>query len=106
MFGLGALAYYGLGLSAEPGTLEYSVMWPQYVKDRIHSTYAYFGGSCIVTALSAAAAFRSPTMMNLMMRNSWLVIGGTMAAMIGTGMVVRLVFYCTSYHNFCSCSEV
>jgi len=93
VFGLGALAYYGLGMSAQPGTLEYSVMWPSYVKERIHSAYGYFGGSCVVTALSAAAAFRSPVMMNLMMKNSWLVIGGTLAAMIGTGMVVRSIPY-------------
>ena len=97
VFGLGALAYYGLGMSAKPGTLEYSVMWPSYVKERIHSAYGYFGGSCVLTALSAAAAFRSPVMMNLMMKNSWLVIGGTLAAMIGTGMVVRFVEFLVDY---------
>jgi len=69
--GLGALCFYGLGLSTEPGALERSLIWPQYVRDRIHATYAYFGGSIVITAASAAAAFRSPTIMNLMMKNSW-----------------------------------
>jgi len=93
VFGIGALCYYGLGLSSEPGTLERSMMWPQYVRDRIHSTYTYFGGSIILTAAAAAASFRSPAMMNLMMKNSWLVIGGSMAAMIGSGMVCRGIPY-------------
>ena len=37
--GVGALAYYGAGLSGEMGAAEKSVMWPQYVKDRIRDTY-------------------------------------------------------------------
>jgi FtsH-binding integral membrane protein len=89
IFGLGALCYYGLGMSSEAGVLERSMMWPQYVRDRIHATYAYFGGSIILTAASAAAAFRSPVIMNMMMRNSWMVLAGSMVALIGTGMVVR-----------------
>jgi len=92
-FGLGSLCYYGLGLSNEPGTLERSLMWPQYVRDRIHATYSYFGGSIILTAASAAAAFRSPVMMNLMMKNSWLVIGGSLVAMIGTQMLCTSIPY-------------
>ena len=37
--GIGALAFYGAGLSGEMGAVEKSVMWPQYVKDRIRDTY-------------------------------------------------------------------
>ena len=33
--GLGALAYYGLGMSNEVGTVERAVMWPEEVKKRI-----------------------------------------------------------------------
>ena len=39
VLGVGALAYYGAGLSGEMGAAEKSVMWPQYVKDRIRDTY-------------------------------------------------------------------
>ena len=39
VLGVGALAYYGAGLSGEMGAAEKSVMWPQYVKDRIKDTY-------------------------------------------------------------------
>ena len=35
VIGLGALAFYGLGLSNEVGTVDRAVMWPQEVKDRI-----------------------------------------------------------------------
>ncbi|KAF4084740.1 hypothetical protein AMELA_G00109330 [Ameiurus melas] len=91
--GLGALCYYGLGMSSELGALEKSVIWPQYVKDRIHSTYMYFAGSVGVTALSAVAVSRTPALLGLMMRGSWLAIGATFAAMIGAGMLVRSISY-------------
>jgi len=48
-------------------------IWPQYVKDRIRSTYMYFAGSVGLTALSAVAVSRSPALMSLMTKGSWLV---------------------------------
>ena len=33
--GLGALAFYGLGLSNEVGSVDRAVLWSQEVKDRI-----------------------------------------------------------------------
>lgn len=92
-FGIGSLCYYGIGLSQEPGAVEKSMVWPKYVKDRIKATYAYFGGSIVVTALSAYAVSQSPKFLNIMMRNSWLAIGATFAAMIGSGMLVRSMPY-------------
>nr|XP_033799684.1 growth hormone-inducible transmembrane protein [Geotrypetes seraphini]XP_033799685.1 growth hormone-inducible transmembrane protein [Geotrypetes seraphini] len=91
--GLGALGYYGLGMSNEIGAIEKAVIWPQYVKDRIRSTYMYFAGSIGLTAASALAISRSPVFMNLMMRSSWLAIGATFAAMIGAGILVRSIPY-------------
>ncbi|XP_005992484.1 growth hormone-inducible transmembrane protein [Latimeria chalumnae] len=91
--GLGALCYYGLGMSNEIGAIEKAVVWPQYVKDRIRSTYMYFAGSVSLTAVSAVLASRSPMLMNLMMKNSLLAIGATFAVMIGAGMLVRTIPY-------------
>ncbi|XP_072851168.2 growth hormone-inducible transmembrane protein [Pogona vitticeps] len=91
--GLGALCYYGLGMSNEVGAIEKAVIWPQYVKDRIRSTYLYFGGSVGLTALSAVLVSRSPALMSMMTRGSWLAIGATFAAMIGAGMLVRSIDY-------------
>ncbi|XP_051968832.1 growth hormone-inducible transmembrane protein-like [Xyrauchen texanus] len=91
--GLGALCYYGLGMSNEMGAIEKAVIWPQYVKERIHSTYMYFAGSVGLTALSAVAVSRTPALMGLMMGGSWLAIGATFAAMIGAGMLVRSISY-------------
>uniref|UniRef100_A0A3P9MXX8 Growth hormone inducible transmembrane protein n=1 Tax=Poecilia reticulata TaxID=8081 RepID=A0A3P9MXX8_POERE len=91
--GLGALCYYGLGMSNEIGAIEKSMIWPQHVKDRIHSTYMYFAGSIGLTALSAVAVSRNPALMGLMMRGSWMAIGATFAAMIGAGMLVRSISY-------------
>ena len=63
------------------------------VRERIRDTYLYFGSSLVFTAASAVAISRSPVMMNLMMRNSLLAMFGTLAAMIGSGMVCRSLPY-------------
>lgn len=87
-------------------------MWPQYVKDRIKSTYFYFGSSIAVTAASAVAAFRSPVVMNLVTKNGFVVskclipfifltdifvlfqgIAVSLAAIIGTGMLAQGIEY-------------
>ncbi len=71
--GIGALAFYGLGLSNEAGIIEKSSVWPQYVRDRLASTYGYVAAGLAFTAGSAVAAARSPVIMNLVMRNSIMV---------------------------------
>ncbi|XP_033747715.1 growth hormone-inducible transmembrane protein-like [Pecten maximus] len=91
--GIGALCYYGLGLSKESGAVDRAMMWSQEVRQRIRSTYMYFGGSVALTALSAMAVVRTPVLMNLAMKNSWLAIGASFAAMIGSGMVCRSIPY-------------
>lgn len=91
--GLGALVFYGLGLSNDVGILDKSHAWPQYVRDRIQSTYLYFGGGLGVTAASAVAVARTPALMNLMMRNSWVAIIATFAAVIGSGALARSIPY-------------
>jgi len=87
--------YYGLGLSKEAtgnSAFDRSMVWPEYVRQRIRETYLYFiGGSLAFTAAGAVAAFRSPVMINLIMKNSWMAILGTLAYMIGTGMVARYI---------------
>jgi len=93
VLGLGGLAFYGLGFSGEMGAVEKQVMWPQYVKERIRDTYMYFGGSILATAGTAAAVFRSPAAMNVVMRQGWMALGVSIAAMIGSGMLVRSLPY-------------
>jgi len=93
VLGLGALAYYGAGMSGEMGAVEKSVMWPEYVRQRIRDTYMYFGGSLAATAGTAVAAFRSPTVMNLVSRGGLLAMGVSIAAMIGSSMVARSIPY-------------
>ena len=87
------MAYYGMGLSDELGAVDKQMMWPQYVKDRIKDTYMYFGGSILATAGTAAAVFRSPAAMNIVMRQGWMALGVSIAAMIGSGMLVRSIPY-------------
>lgn len=91
--GLGALAFYGLGLSNGEGAAERAVMWPDYVKQRVRDTYMYFGASIGITAATAGAIFRTPALMNIVMRQGWVALGVSIAAMIGSGMVVRSLPY-------------
>lgn len=93
VLGLGALCYYGLGMSNEVGAIDRATLWPEVVRQRVRDTYLYFGASLAATAGSAVAVARSPAMMNLMMRNSWLALFGTLAAMIGTGMMCQAIPY-------------
>jgi len=96
VLGLGGLAFYGLGLSNEMGAIDKQMMWPDYVKSRIQDTYMYFGGSIAATAGTAAAIFRSPAAMNIVMRQGWMALGVSIAAMIGSGMLVRSLPYQTA----------
>ncbi|XP_015610481.1 growth hormone-inducible transmembrane protein [Cephus cinctus] len=91
--GLGALCFYGLGLSSETGAIDEMGLWPQYVKDRIHSTYMYFGGSVLMTAASGALCLRSPTVMKIVSRQGWVALGLSMVAMIGSGVVAQSIPY-------------
>uniref|UniRef100_A0A146KQJ1 Growth hormone-inducible transmembrane protein n=2 Tax=Lygus hesperus TaxID=30085 RepID=A0A146KQJ1_LYGHE len=93
VFGVGALCYYGLGFSSKPGALEQSVVWPEYVKQRVRDTYMYFGASLGVTAAAASAAFRSPQIMRLVSAGGFVGIAATMAALVGTGMLCRSIKY-------------
>nr|CAD7396182.1 unnamed protein product [Timema poppensis] len=91
--GLGALCFYGLGLSKDASVIDQAVMWPQYVRDRIKTTYMYVAGSMFITAGSTMAALRSPRVMAFVSSNSLLSIAVTMAAVIGSGMVVQGIPY-------------
>jgi len=91
--GLGALAFYGLGLGREAGALDRSVVWPQYVKERIRDTYLYFGASIGATAATAVAVFRTPALANIVFRQGWIALGVSIAAMIGSGILVRSIPY-------------
>lgn len=68
-------------------------VWPQYVRDRVHDTYLYFGSSVAITAASAAAVFRTPALLNLFARTGWVAMIATCAAMIGSGMIARSIPY-------------
>ncbi|KZC04192.1 PREDICTED: growth hormone-inducible transmembrane protein-like [Dufourea novaeangliae] len=91
--GLGALCYYGLGFSSSAGAIDYAGLWPEYVKDRIKSTYMYFGASIAASAASAAVCLRSQAVMNMVMRQGWIALGASMVAMIGSGMLAQSIPY-------------
>lgn len=82
-----------MGLSNQSGFIERAGLWPQYVRDRVHSTYSYFGAGLGITASAAYAFTRSPALMNLAMRNSMVSVFATLALMVGSGMLVRSLPY-------------
>jgi len=53
----------------------------------------YFGASIGISAASAVAVFRTPAILNLVSRGGWMAMIGTMAVMIGSGMVARSIPY-------------
>jgi len=93
VLGLGALAYYGLGLSNQVGSVDRAVFWSEEVKTRIRDTYAYFGASIGLTAATAGAIFKTPALLNLVARGGFVAMGVSIAAMIGTGMFARSIPY-------------
>lgn len=46
-----------------------------------------------ITAVSAAAVFRTPALLNLFARTGWVSMLATIALMIGSGMVARSIPY-------------
>lgn len=95
--GIGALCYYGLGLSSEMSIIDNATVWPQYVRDRVKATYMYFGGSVCITAASALAAFRSPTIMRFVTRGGIMGLVMSMGAMIGTGILCQSIPYSSGF---------
>ncbi|XP_004527409.1 growth hormone-inducible transmembrane protein [Ceratitis capitata] len=91
--GLGALCFYGLGLNKDPSIYTNSMLWPEFVRERIHATYGYFGASCVITAGAAMAVFRSPRLLSIVTRNGWMSMLGTFALMIGTGALAQSIEY-------------
>lgn len=73
MFGVGALCYYGLGLSNEVGAIDRAMVWPQVVRDRVRSTYTYFAGSLAVTAATTYGISQSRAIYTMMRASPWLV---------------------------------
>ncbi|KAK6748569.1 hypothetical protein RB195_001286 [Necator americanus] len=92
IFGIGALMYYGL-ISKEQSILQGSALWPQYVRDRLSSTYSYLAGSLAVTAASGVAASRNPAIMRLTQAGGVMGLFATLAVIIGTGMLCRSIDY-------------
>jgi len=91
--GLGALGFYGLGFGPGQGAIEKQMVWPDYVKERIRDTYLYFAGSIGITAATAAGVFATPALMNIVARQGMIALGVSIAAMIGSGMLVRSIDY-------------
>merc|ERR1712168_320706 len=91
--GVGALCFYGLGLSNEAGAIDKASLWPEEVRSRIKATYLYFTASLGVTAGSAYWLSRSQMVYRMMSASPWLIFGGSMVAMIGSSIACRAIEY-------------
>nr|CAD2191204.1 unnamed protein product [Meloidogyne enterolobii] len=91
-FGIGMLCYYGLTMSAESAVAR-SVLWPDYVRERLHTTYAYLAGSLTITACAGITAARSPAILALTSGPSLFVWLGSLAAIVATGLIVQKIDY-------------
>ncbi|CAL7945997.1 unnamed protein product [Xylocopa violacea] len=93
LIGLGSLCYYGLGLSPAMGTVDYAMLWPQYVKDRIQSTYMYVGASIAISAAVAALCLRSSNIMNIVTRQGSVALLVGCASAWGSGILLHRIPY-------------
>jgi len=94
--GLGALCFYGLGLSNEAGAIDRAAVWPAYVRARVRDTYAYFGASVAVVGASAAAVWRSPVghrFFEACQRRPMLSLFGMLALQVGSSMAMQRTPY-------------
>ncbi|XP_057309583.1 growth hormone-inducible transmembrane protein-like [Hydractinia symbiolongicarpus] len=91
--GVGALCFYGLGLSNDVGAIDKARFWPDEMRQRVKSTYLYFTGSLGITAVSAFYLSRSKAVFRMMNANRWLVFGGSLAAMIGSSIACQSIEY-------------
>jgi len=91
--GIGSLCYYGLGLSNELGAIDKARFWPEEMRKRVKSTYLYFAGGLGITALSAYGVSQSNAVYAMMRANRWLVLGGSLIAMIGTSIACQSIPY-------------
>lgn len=91
--GVGALCFYGLGLSNDVGAIDKASFWPPQMRQKIKSTYLYFTGSLGVTALSAYYLSTSRAVQRMMTASPMLVFGGSMVAMIGTSIACQAIEY-------------
>jgi len=91
--GVGALCFYGLGLSNDVGAIDKARFWPQEMRDMVKSTYLYFVGSLGITASSAYYLSKTSAVHRMMKGNPWLVFGGSMVAMIGSSMLCQSLEY-------------
>lgn len=92
--GIGALCYYGSGLSnGDASALDRAVMWPEFVRDRIKSTYAHLGVGFGVSVAAAYATFSSPTLMRFFAAGSLPVAIGSMVALVGSSILVQSLPY-------------
>uniref|UniRef100_A0A914HF12 Growth hormone-inducible transmembrane protein n=1 Tax=Globodera rostochiensis TaxID=31243 RepID=A0A914HF12_GLORO len=81
VFGMGMLCYYGLTTSADSAAFR-SALWPNYVRERLQSTYAYLAGSLALTAGAGVAAARIPAVLAITSAPSLLVWFVSLAAII------------------------
>ncbi|KAJ8972584.1 hypothetical protein NQ314_000112 [Rhamnusium bicolor] len=105
IIGVGALCYYGLGLGKDVGAIDHQHLWPEYVKDRIKTTYLYFGGSGF--AMSLAAIMGTGILCQSIeykegfgaKQMAWLLHTGTMGAILapmcflGGPLLIRAAWY-------------
>ena len=103
------LCYYGLTMQADSAASRSAYdkinfyefnnifsLWPEYVRQRLHSTYAYLAGSLTLTAGAGVAAARSPALLSLVSAPSLLVWIGSLAAIMATGIIVQKIDYASN----------
>lgn len=91
ILGMGALCWYGTGMSPYMSTVEEAALWPAYVRQRVSSTYAWFGLGLGLTAAQTTLLFRSGAAHRMMTLSPMVSLIGGVGAMFASQMLVRSI---------------
>lgn len=91
--GVGALAYYGLGICTDSAALDHlaSGLWSADAKEKARLIYMYLGGSLAISSFSAKFVQRTPELFALSSSGGVLILALTLGILVRSGRIVRVV---------------
>jgi FtsH-binding integral membrane protein len=91
LIGVGTTAFSGRSEAAQ--AIGADVVWPEYVKQRVHQTYGYVAMGLAGTATSALVMYRTGVAHRVASMNPWAFLGLSLVGTIGSMMVVQFTPY-------------
>lgn len=89
---VGLLCVYGLSQTANSRYFGHnSDFWPDYVRERIRHTYLYVTGSAVIAAGTATLMFRSPAIVQMVMRGGFAFPIGMFLTTVASSIACKVI---------------